>query len=94
MPKPGERSRADLQARWNVLSVRRDELARRYPGSFHLSGDPGASLGARAPPTLAQEWERLVADLATLDAQLNPPAPDAAPPAALRASDAGAGRSP
>jgi hypothetical protein len=75
------RSALDLQARCNALSVRREELARRFPGSFHLHGTAVNGFGARASPALVQEWERLGEDLRQAEAAL----------AALRPSGAAAG---
>jgi hypothetical protein len=65
-----DRGLADLQARFNVLSVRREELARRFPGSFTLGGGPPDALGVRAPPGLHGEWERVGEDLRRVEEAL------------------------
>jgi hypothetical protein len=63
-----ERGRADLQARLNALTVWRDGLARRYPGSF---GSPEtAPLGPRAPPEALREWGNVTQALQEIEAQL------------------------
>jgi hypothetical protein len=59
----------DLQARLNALSVRRDQLNRRFPG-IALLGERGG-LGAEAPREAVEEWRRLTDDLRRVQAQLN-----------------------
>ncbi|MCA1810981.1 MAG: hypothetical protein LC623_03095 [Halobacteriales archaeon] len=52
---------ADFQARWNTLSVRRDELAR------HFHADPQAPQGRHASPNIIQEWEMVLRELQRLE---------------------------
>ena len=74
---PGDRL-ADLRARFNQLSIRREELARRFPGSFGLQGQPTSPLGARAPESLVREWHVLTAALERVQGQLESPEKPAA----------------
>ncbi|HUR61366.1 MAG TPA: hypothetical protein VM286_03260 [Candidatus Thermoplasmatota archaeon] len=62
--------RLDLQARFNQMSVRREELERRYPGSFGIGGMPPNPLGKRAPDGLVEEWRILCDALAKVEADL------------------------
>jgi hypothetical protein len=69
-PLRAEDRLADLRARYNQLSIRREELVRRFPGSFGLRGEPAVPLGPRAPDGIAKEWTTLTAALQRVETEL------------------------
>lgn len=71
-----ERTRIELQARFNALSVCREALLRRFPSLQGMGAQPPEAL----PRPVVAEWQRLQETLAELAAQLDLRQDAATPP--------------